>query len=41
MMSATTLSMDFMGAFRLLAAIRTRPNLKSVLKYNLTSSDVT
>jgi hypothetical protein len=25
-----TLTMDFMGAFRLLAAIRTRPELRSV-----------
>jgi hypothetical protein len=30
-----TLTMDFMGAFRLLAAIRARPELRSVSKYSI------
>ncbi len=33
--------MDFMGAFRLLAGIRTRPELRSVSKYDVTSSGIT
>ncbi len=36
-----TLTMDFKGAFRLLATIRTRPELRSVSKYDVTSSDMT
>jgi hypothetical protein len=39
--SDNTLTMDFMGAFRLFAAIRTKPGLRSVSKYDFTSSDMT
>jgi hypothetical protein len=41
MHSDNTLTVDFMDAFRLLAAIRTRPELRSVSKYDVTSSDMT
>ncbi len=33
--------MDFMGAFILLGAIQTRPELRSVSKYDVTNSDMT
>jgi hypothetical protein len=32
--------MDFTGAFRLLVTIRNRPELRSVSKYDVTSSDI-